>query len=100
MKYPEPRQHQLFVKRIIKRFQALPVVEAVAVSTALPFFSNDNGSFVVQGHPTSPSPAFIPSDPKRLGAAVASAHAAAATGGRWYPCRGGSARRSSRRARA
>src|SRR5262249_10337291 len=53
-KYAEAGQQRQFVKEIIQQIEALPGVEAVGGSTAVPFCGNDNGSFQVEGSKARP----------------------------------------------
>ncbi len=49
--YPTSRQQALFIRQVVERIQALPEVDAVGGSTALPLYGNDSGHFRIEGRP-------------------------------------------------
>src|SRR5262249_32213308 len=54
--YSASRQQAQFIRQVVERIQALPEVEAVGASTALPLYGNDSGYFQVEGQaPAQPN---------------------------------------------
>jgi predicted permease len=53
--YPTPRQQAQFFRQVVELIQSLPEVEAAGVSSSLPLYSTDNGSFLIEGQP-APQP--------------------------------------------
>ena len=51
--YPTSRQQAQFIRQVVEHIQALPEVEAVGASTALPLYGNDSGPFRVEGQPAA-----------------------------------------------
>jgi putative ABC transport system permease protein len=51
--YPTSQLQAHFIRQVVERIQALPEVEAVGASTALPLYGNDSGPFRVENQPAA-----------------------------------------------